>query len=125
MEPAEMAYLKHVLLAEVKKTIKDLYGKGAEKIEMKISDYFIFIEWSGYLRMSELNLIRKQSDQAKLISNYRKAISEGSRDIIIQRFENVLKRKVTNFIFECDIPNNTAVFLFLLEEKKCKLEQVM
>jgi uncharacterized protein YbcI len=125
VEPAEMAYLKHVLLAEVKKTIKDLYGKGAEKIEMKISDYFIFIEWSGYLRMSELNLIRKQSDQAKLISNYRKAISEGSRDIIIQRFENVLKRKVTNFIFECDIPNNTAVFLFLLEEKKCKLEQVM
>lgn len=125
MEPVEMAYLKHVLLAEVKKIIKDLYGKGAEKIEMKISDYFIFIEWSGYLRMSELNLIRKQSEQAKLISNYRKAISEGSRDIIIQRFENVLKRKVTNFINECDIPNNTAVFLFLLEEKKCKLEQVM
>lgn len=113
---ADTSYFKHIILGKTKKFFKDLYAKGPDDLSIKIIDDIIVLQFAGILRKAELELIRKQADSTNLISDYRKALFQSKKDILIQEIEEIISRQIINFVFEINIFNNSVLCFIILNK---------
>ncbi len=112
----DCTYARHILLSETKKIYKELFGKGPENVRLRIAGDVVVIELSRFLRTAEVRMIEQQPQKARLIKAYRQAILESMKEEVLQRVEAVLGCKVIRYLYEIDVPKNSAITVFILDK---------
>jgi len=112
----DCTYARHILLSETKKICKELFGKGPEKVRLRIAGDVVVIELFCFLRASEIQLIGQQPQKAGLVKAYRQAVFECMKEEVEQRVENVLGCKIIRHLYEIDVPANSAINVLILDE---------
>ncbi len=116
LSEAETSYYKHVLLGKTKKFFKDLFAKGPEELNIKISDDIIIMQFAGILRKAESDMVAEKVDKSGIVLAYRNALFESNKDCFFQEVETVLKRKIVSSVFDIDVSQNTALCLIILNK---------
>ena len=113
----DVSYAKHILMSETKKIFKELFGKGPEKVTLRLAGDVIVLEFFGFLRSVETQMIKQCPEKARIIRAYRKAIFEYMEDVIIQRVEELLGCGINKLICDVDMFANTATCLVMLDRE--------
>lgn|GEM_PF-6134121 len=109
------SYIRHVLLSELKKISKEVFGKGPERINIRMIDEIIVLEFYGFLRRIELEMLQSNPHLVETVLQYREALFDFAKGEVAHRIELIIGRKIIKHVYSVDVSNNSTICLVILD----------